>query len=125
MCVDLLQLTPVGLLLDVAGALFLGFSFFFKSIDSMIEESGTTWDSKAYVAVAETRCDGIFETVLLLLGFIFQALGYLGVHARMLAAATYVGLALVVVAYRSLRRRVVSRWASSIEARFQERKNAT
>lgn len=61
MTTNFVHFTPCGLLFDVSGVLLLGFAFFLKTTESMIEESGTTWDSKAYVTVVAGKSDGSFR----------------------------------------------------------------
>src|SRR5690349_19810084 len=86
---SLLQFAPCGLIFDASGVVLLGCSFFFKSTESMIQESGTTWDSEAYKTVAASKCDGIFGTALLLLGLVFQAIGYVGVESKPVVVVSY------------------------------------
>jgi len=94
MATGFLHFTPCGLIFDVAGVVLLGFAFFLKTTESMIEESGTTWDSKAYVTIVENRSDGIFGTTLLSLGFVYQTLGYAGVESTAAVLASYAALIL-------------------------------
>lgn len=122
MTTSFLQFTPCGLVFDASGVVLLGFAFFLKNTDSMIEESGTTWDSKAYVTVVESKSDGVFGTALLFLGFIYQTLGYAGVESTIVILASYSGLILFLLAYCTfLRRKLVKKWVGNIETRFRER----
>lgn len=119
---NLLQFTPCGLILDAVGVLLLGFAFFLKTTESMIEESGTTWDSKAYITVVAGKCDGIFGTALLFLGFVYQTLGYIGMQSISIVLATYSGLVIFLLAYIAfLRDKLIRKWVGDIEARFRER----
>ena len=122
MTTDFVHFTPCGLILDVCGVLLLGFAFFLKTTDSMIEESGTTWDSKAYITVVAGKCDGIFGTALLFLGFVYQALGYAGVESRNTVLFTYSALLVFLLVYVGfLRKWLVKKWVGDIEARFREK----
>ena len=118
----ILQFTPCGLILDAYGVLLLGFSFFLKTADSMIEESGTTWDSEAYVAVASARCDGIFGTLFLFVGFVYQAIGYAGLESKVAVVATFAVLVVFLIVYSAwLRSWLTKKWVSDIEAKLRER----
>ena len=87
----------------------------------MIEESGTTWDSKAYVTVAAGKADGVFGTLLLFLGFVFQALGYAGISANAIVVGSYASLVAFLLIYSVfLRKWLVDRWVSEIEAKFED-----
>lgn len=119
---SLLHFTPCGLVFDASGVVLLGFAFFLKNTEAMIVESGTTWDSKAYVTVVESKSDGIFGTTLLFLGFVYQMLGYAGLESTATVLASYSGLILFLIAYCTfLRKRLVGKWVGNIEAKFRER----
>lgn len=116
---QVLSFTPCGLVLDASGVVLLGFAFFLKNTESMIQESGTTWDSTAYVAVASAKCDGIFGTTLLFIGFIYQAIGYVGIYCPIVTAVTYVALATFLILYVTwLRSSLTDRWVSQIERKL-------
>lgn len=122
MTTNFVHFTPCGLLFDVSGALLLGFAFFLKTTESMIEESGTTWDSKAYITVVAGKCDGIFGTGLLFLGFVYQALGYAGVESTSTVLFSYLALLTFLLAYLGvLRKWLITKWVGDIEAQFRER----
>lgn len=122
MTTNFVHFTPCGLLFDVSGVLLLGFAFFLKTTESMIEESGTTWDSKAYITVVAGKSDGIFGTALLFLGFVYQALGYAGVESTSTVLLSYLALLVFLLAYFGfLRRWLVTKWVGDIEARFREK----
>ena len=90
----------------------------------MIQESGTTWDSEAYKTVAASKCDGIFGTALLLLGFVLQAIGYIGVESKPAVAGSYGVLVIFLATYFFfLRRWPISKWVGGIETKL--RKNHT
>lgn len=115
----MLQFTPCGLVLDACGVLLLGFSFFMKGTEAMIQESGTTWDSEAYISVAAGKCDGVFGSTLLFLGFVYQILGYLGVHSEIAVVATWLVLIVFLLAYFvSLRKRLIDKWVADIQAKL-------
>jgi len=117
----LLGFTPCGLILDASGVVLLGFSFFLKNAKSMIEESGTTWDSTAYRAVAFGKTDGISGTALLFLGFLYQFLGYVGISSTLIVAASYAALAVFMVLYVVWLRAYISMiWIQRIEAKLNE-----
>ncbi len=122
MTATFLHFTPCGLVFDVSGIVLLGFAFFLKTTESMIEESGTTWDSKAYVIVAAGKCDGIFGSVLLFLGFVYQTLGYVGVESSNTILASYSALIIFLFAYFAfVRGWLIKRWVGNIEAKFREK----
>jgi len=119
---NFLHFTPCGLVLDACGVLLLGLSFFLKTTDSMIEESGTTWDSKAYITVASSKSDGIFGSLLLFLGFIYQTLGYSGVQSKSIVIVSYAALIIFLFLYLFiLRKFLINKWVADIEARFNKK----
>ncbi|MEX2490410.1 MAG: hypothetical protein WD425_01470 [Nitrospirales bacterium] len=119
---NLLNFTPCGLIFDACGVLLLGFAFFLKTTESMIQESGTTWDSKAYVHVVSGKCDGVFGTLLLFLGFLYQTLGYAGVTSTNAILASYATLIVFLVAYVVfLRNWLINKWVEDIKERFSEK----
>jgi hypothetical protein len=119
---NFLHFTPCGLVLDVSGVLLLGFAFFLKTTESMIAESGTTWDSKAYITVAASKCDGIFGSVLLVFGFLYQMLGYVGVESTNAVLVSYLAQIVFLVAYVTfLRGWLIHKWVGDIEAKLRER----
>jgi len=120
--VNFLHFTPCGLILDVTGVLLLGFAFFLKTTESMIEESGTTWDSKAYITVVASKCDGIFGSGLLVLGFVYQMLGYVGAESTNAVLISYLALLVFLLAYVAfLRGWLIHKWVGDIEEKFRER----
>jgi hypothetical protein len=120
----LVQFAPCGLIFDASGVVLLGFSFFFKTTESMIQESGTTWDSEAYKTVAASKCDGIFGTVLLLLGFVFQAIGNVGFESKPAVVGSYGVLVVFLAAYFFfLRGWLISKWVGDIEAKLREKQS--
>ena len=119
---NVLAFTPCGLVLDACGVVLLGMSFFLKDAGSMIEESGTTWNSDAYKTVAVGKSDGIFGTLLLFLGFIYQVFGYVGFGSVFLVGASYVLLAAFLVVYASWLREFYSNtWVQKIEDTLRNR----
>ena len=121
---NFLHFTPCGLILDVSGVLLLGFAFFLKTTESMIEESGTTWDSKAYITVAASKCDGVFGSVLLVLGFVYQVLGYVGAESTNTVLASYLALIVFLFVYVAFFRGwLIHKWVGDIEAKFRERQS--
>lgn len=119
---NFLHFTPCGLLLDVSGVLLLGFAFFLKTTESMIEESGTTWDSKAYITVVASKCDGIFGSALLILGFVYQMLGYVGAESTNTVLVSYLALIFFLLVYVAfLRGWFIRKWVGDIEVKFRER----
>lgn len=122
MTANFLHLTPCGLIFDASGVLLLGFAFFLKTNESMIEESGTTWDSKAYVTVASGKCDGIFGSALLFLGFLYQMFGYSGLDSRNIVVVSYFALIVFLLVYFAfLREWLTKKWVADIEAKFREK----
>ena len=88
----------------------------------MIEESGTTWDSKAYFAVVASKCDGIFGSALLILGFVYQMLGYVGAESTNTILVSYLALIVFLPAYVAfLRGWLIRKWIGDIETRFDEK----
>jgi len=78
---ELFTLTAVGLAYDGIGVTILGFAFFSKSIKSMMIESGTYWggNNALLESLVHARTDGVTGTALLVIGFILQWLGSLGI----------------------------------------------
>lgn len=86
-------------------------------------ESGTTWDSKAYITVVASKCDGIFGSVLLFLGFVYQTLGYIGVESTNTILVSYSALFVFLLAYFAFMRGwLIKKWVGDIEAKFRERR---
>lgn len=116
-----LNFTPCGLIFDICGVLLLGFAFFLKTTESMIQESGTTWDSKAYFNVVSGKSDGIFGTLLLFIGFIYQVVGYVGVTSTKTIIASFSVLVIFLTIYfLFLRGWLIKKWVAKIEKRFSE-----
>ncbi|CDQ20334.1 hypothetical protein [Halobacillus karajensis] len=67
-------LSLFGLLLDLIGAVFLGWAFFISNFKSMDRESGIYWSSTRYVfkALAAQKAYGISGTLFLFFGFLQQ-----------------------------------------------------
>lgn len=114
----LLELTPCGLIFDAIGVSLLGYAFFMKSKEAIIQEAGTYWNSNPYVlrSIVATKFDGIFGSALLLIGFIYQALGYAGVQLSELAVASYIALTISILGYFSfIRSWLITRWVEGLE----------
>lgn len=119
---ELMSFTPCGLILDACGVVLLGFAFFLKDIEAMIEESGTTWDSDAFAAVATSKADGMFGTSLLFLGFVYQIIGFTNFAHYLIVMLSYVVLLVFLVLYFTfLRRALVNRWLKLKEEHFRKR----
>ncbi|HOP22571.1 MAG TPA: hypothetical protein PK055_04000 [Gammaproteobacteria bacterium] len=107
---NIYDFTTCGLLFDVAGALFLGIAFFFKNNKQIISESGTYWNSNPHLmkSIILSKFDGIFGTVLLFLGFIFQILGKLMYQNSDLIQFLYLFLFFFVIDYICITRELLS-----------------
>jgi len=91
---------------------------FFKSKLAMINESDMYWDSNPHVlkSIIATRFDGICGTILLLFGFIFQLIGYIGFSNNLITGISYILLALFILAYFGyLREITIIQWCDDLK----------
>jgi hypothetical protein len=121
-----LQLTPIGLIYDVFGVIYLGIAFFFKSKEAIIQESGTYWDSNPHMlhGLTSSKFDGLLGSLLLLIGFIFQMLGYLGYSyiSDYVAIGIYIAPgAFSVLYFIFLRKWLVNRWVKSMTKLIEQK----
>lgn len=98
---QLIQLGSVGLIYDGVGVVVLGFAFFLKSVKEMMVESGAYWDGNDALlqSLIHQRTDGVVGTSLLLVGFLLQLLGTLGMQCKLAGELLLVFLAAGCVAY--------------------------
>lgn len=89
-------LNVFGLFLDIAGVLFLGFAFAGMPDKAIQDQAGTYWDCSFYLlhALVVQRTDAWIGLPILVLGFIFQALGSMGVSVSDQGLLTLWGLAI-------------------------------
>lgn len=116
---ELLTLTAVGLAYDGIGVTILGFAFFSKSIKSMMVESGTYWggNNALLESLVHARTDGVTGTTLLVVGFILQWLGSIGVACESAGKVLLIILFVSIILYIIyLRKKLISLQVSKGEA---------
>lgn len=96
-----LEFTVCGLIFDAFGVFLLGVAFFFKSKNTIINESDMYWDSNPHVlrSIVASRLDGICGTTLLLTGFIFQLCGYYNATSKLITGTSYILLIVFIIYY--------------------------
>ena len=107
----LFQLGTVGLIYDGLGIVVLGYAFFSKTIKEMMVESGTYYNGNNALlqSLIHTRTDGVTGTVLLLIGFLLQLFGSLGIRCAWLGETLVFILAAISFAYALfLRKKIIS-----------------
>ena len=120
---QLLQLNSVGLLYDGAGVIALGFAFFLKSIKAMTVESGSYWGGNNALlgSLIQQRTDGVAGTLLLIVGFLLQWFGFLGLRSDLGGGILLIVLVAVSLAYvLFLRKKLMSLQMSRGTALRQE-----
>jgi len=93
------------------GVAILGFAFFSKSLSALIVESGSYWggNNALLESLIQSQADGVAGTFLLLVGFVLQFLGSLGIQCEIAAQLSWSVLAILLVAYVTIvRRRLVA-----------------
>ena len=121
---SILSFSACGLYYDVAGALLLGFAFFFKSKEQIINEAGINWDSDPHVLrnIASTKLDGTLGTVLLFIGFIYQILGITMVSNSHITIISYILLVFIIFLYFVCYRKIiVNKWCAELEEKINNK----
>jgi hypothetical protein len=111
-CQSLNALTVAGLIYDIGGATLLARALFFSSTRTLMIQATVriTGMPGLQKALCEQRVDARFGLVLLILGFLLQLVGSLiSTSAAAVLAVLLFILAVVVVAYCGLRRKLVER----------------
>ena len=114
----ILHFIACGLVFDAAGVCFLGFAFFFKSKEAIIQEAGTYYNSNPHVlrSITASRLDGIFGTCLLFIGFLYQMLGFIGLENHDVTSASYfILISTILIYFVNFRKRHVNKWCNELE----------
>lgn len=125
---QLFQLSSVGLLYDGVGVVALGFAFFLKSVKAMMVESGTYWDGNDALlrSLIQQRTDGVVGTSLLVIGFLLQWFGSLGVRCDLVGKLLLIVLVAASFAYvLFLRKKLISLQVSRGAALRQQQMKQT
>ena len=121
----LFQFIACGLTYDVTGVVLLGFAFFFKTKKAIMQEAVSCYSYNTFIleALIATKLDGIVGSTLLMVGFIFQLLGYIGFQNKYIVIISYlVLLILLIIYFVNLRKRIVKSWLEEI---IENNKNDT
>lgn len=120
---DFIHFTSCGLIYDAVGVLLLGFAFFFKTKEGIIQEAGTYWDSNPHVlkSIISSKFDGMIGTLMLFIGFIFQALGYANYSHVSAILVSYIALIVLCFFYFIYYRpKHINTWHSALLAKTGE-----
>lgn len=107
----ILTFTSVGLTYDLAGVIVLGMAFFRKGRSTILAESESRYDYNSDIlkSLIISRIDGILGSILLMMGFFLQLLGYLGFNSMWSVVVAYGWLLLGFTAYSYRLREILVR----------------
>jgi hypothetical protein len=120
---NIIHFTACGLLYDAIGVLLLGFAFFFKTKETLIKEAGTYWDSNPHIlkSIIASKFDGMTGTLLLFIGFIYQAMGYANIEQASIVIGSYMFLIFFLAVYFSrYRSRKINEWLKELLEKSSE-----
>ena len=114
----------IGLIYDAVGILVLGIPFVTKSLDTVLEEAGTSWDYSPPIARSQVlqRLDTRIGTALLVVGFLLQAGAQICHQVPFSVGATLLLLLVLTISiyYAALRPRLRERHLEMVRAKYDQ-----
>lgn len=115
-----LETTASGLLFDLAGVILLGFAFFFKTLESIKQESQVNYygcNPHIVRNIIASKLDGMTGTLLLAIGFVLQFLGVLKISNSCFVVGSYIFLLLFLVSYfAGIRQKAINTLVNKLNA---------